>query len=97
MSLTKARKNHLCDECLRRIPAGRLYFRQTTFHDGLQVYKAHKICSEIAFVINQDYGSWGEWFCIHESTRMEIIEFYLEARAKREHNKDKEDYGLVLS
>ncbi len=91
-----ARKDYRCDECLGCIPKGRRYFRQTGI-DGSEFinFKAHKTCAEIAFVIN--YGFCGEWSNMHEATRIDIIEAYLEVRSKREHNKNKEDYGLVLS
>lgn len=50
----KARKQHLCDECLAPIKIGKKYECQTGFEDGKSfVYRAHRLCYALATFANE--------------------------------------------
>ncbi len=56
----RARKDHVCAMCDRRIRKGTTYAKWAVFADGgVWVGKAHQTCREIGFIVDLNQDDWG--------------------------------------
>ena len=86
--IRKARKQHRCNACNSVIKKGSRYTYQVNIYDGsFNLWKAHRLCDKLYYILNRDYYNPEEHQTIpewqHEGAMPEAI-IILRQQVKKE-------------
>ena len=69
-----ARKEHRCDICWGRVPAGAAYVRQRNICDGEPyVFKAHTLCWVVSCRMHRELGLFDDEWPDEDEVRAEVL------------------------